>query len=61
LSKVWLKKGCENYLWVCSSIVNYVHLRFFKDENIPFHPKAYIVEYPHCNEDIFMSLTRAEN
>ncbi|MDN5302187.1 MAG: hypothetical protein PWQ60_1701 [Thermoanaerobacteraceae bacterium] len=33
---------------------DYVDLRFFKDDNIPFHPKAYIFEYSDGRGDIFI-------
>ncbi|ABP65679.1 type III restriction enzyme, res subunit [Caldicellulosiruptor saccharolyticus DSM 8903] len=33
---------------------SYVDLRFFKDDNIPFHPKAYIIEYEGGKGDIFI-------
>lgn len=33
---------------------DYVDLRFFKDDNVPFHPKVYIFEYPDGRGDIFI-------
>ncbi|MGB9812181.1 MAG: phospholipase D-like domain-containing protein [Thermovenabulum sp.] len=33
---------------------DYVDLRFFKNDNIPFHPKAYIIEYGDGRGDIFI-------
>ncbi|MGB9977611.1 DEAD/DEAH box helicase family protein [Thermovenabulum sp.] len=33
---------------------DYVDLRFFKDDSIPFHPKAYIIEYGDGKGDIFI-------